>query len=232
MARLALCLAALFAASTAEAQFGSAAAGTANGGGLQRGGSSFGNSTLGGSSFGGGAAGGFGTNTRGQAAGIDVGAGGASGINRTFGGDFIGGGDTADRFVGSQQAGPQTGTPQLPNFSVITVQPEFTPPSPPRSPVRAQLRVGFDRLGPTALGGTDPSGASLDPSRVRVSRLAQPDVPVALRRVNGAVEVEFVDGVARLGGTVATQRDRRLAEALMRLEPGVRSVESNLAVER
>jgi hypothetical protein len=38
-------------------------------------------------------------------------------------------------------------------------------------------------------------------------------------------------GVARLRGSVASEEARRLAEALVRLEPGVRQVENGLSIE-
>lgn len=55
------------------------------------------------------------------------------------------------------------------------------------------------------------------------------DRNVASERFQGAT-VSFEDGMARLSGTVASEKDARMARLLMKLEPGVRDVQDDLQV--
>lgn len=54
-------------------------------------------------------------------------------------------------------------------------------------------------------------------------------LPVASRMVG--VQLKMNDRTAVLSGTVATEKDRRMAEMLMRLEPGVSKVDNRLVVQ-
>ncbi len=49
------------------------------------------------------------------------------------------------------------------------------------------------------------------------------------RRVNG-FSVSVLDGVATLSGTTSNDRDRRMAELVLRLEPGVRQINNQIVV--
>ena len=157
------------------------------------------------------------------AGGLDTSAGGASGITREFGGTFIGGGDTIDRFVGSALSDTQNVIPPA-NFGPLqsgirTVE----PPTPPRSPVRAQLRLGFtpQTQSTTVLG---------QPLNVSQRSLGGRPLAAPLRRVAPSLRVEVGNGTAVLRGQVQTSRERNLAEALLRLEPGVRRVENRVQI--
>ncbi|MEM9826368.1 MAG: BON domain-containing protein, partial [Planctomycetota bacterium] len=49
-------------------------------------------------------------------------------------------------------------------------------------------------------------------------------------RLSG-VQVQMQDGTAIMTGTVATERDRRMSQLLMRLEPGVRRVDNRVRLQ-
>jgi len=51
----------------------------------------------------------------------------------------------------------------------------------------------------------------------------------AARLVNGFT-VSIVEGVATVSGTAATEKDRRMAELVMRLEPGIRQINNQIVV--
>lgn len=183
------------------------------------GGATGGAAAFGGGNAGGFAAGGTGGQTLGQG-GLNTAAGGASSVNRTFTGDFIGGGDSADRFVGQEAAGTQTGLTRQPNFRGLQggIQ-SFQQSAPPQSPVRARLAIGFDPPSPSAVR------RQLSPTRNGASAA----VP-GLTRIDPSLSVGYDGGTAVIRGNVASDRERKLAEALLRLEPGVRQVRSNVSV--
>lgn len=62
----------------------------------------------------------------------------------------------------------------------------------------------------------------------QVQRRVMASTP-ASRRVDGFA-VTVTDGVATVSGTVASERDRRMAELVLRLEPGVRQVDNQIVV--
>ena len=157
--------------------------------------------------------------------GLDTSAGGSASIDRTFDGTFVGGSDSLDRFVGVEGAGPQQNGGR-PNFGALqgairTVE----PPSPPRSPIRAQLRLGFDPSRVESIGGSVLNGGG-----GRSSALATPTVPVGISQIDRSLTVRFDGSTARLDGTADTSQKRKLAEAMLRLEPGVRQVENAIQV--
>ena len=186
--------------------------------------------TTGQQSLGQAATGGFGTggfgggSATGQPAGnfqsgqLSTDAGSAEGVNRTFGEGLIGRGDTAGRFVGSNQASETGGQSQRPNFSNLERQ-RATPPRPPASPVRATLRVNFPLL----------------PERsIRISPVLQAGRAAtgrALQRVSPTLNADILGEQAVLRGTVDSEHQRKLAAALLRLSPGVQSVDDR-AVRR
>ena len=213
MSRNTLFAAALFAAFVAVPAEAQQRGGTAVGG------QGFG--TTGGTAVGGG---GFGT-TQGGAGGqslgqggINLDAGGASGVDRTFTGDFVGGSDTSTRFVGNAAAGTQQGLTRQPNFRALSgaIQ-TFDQPTPPRSPIRTQLRIGF-AIPPQ---NTVPAFTTFSP---------RGQTP-GLSRVDPSLRAEQIGGTTVLRGTVANDHERKLAEALLRLEPGVRTVASEVRVQ-
>ena len=80
------------------------------------------------------------------------------------------------------------------------------------------------------------AGMAPPPSVVRVGgtppRRSIPPVVATLQRVGGVrtIEVEMQDGVAVLRGIVETAEAKRVAELIVRLEPGVRTVRNELQV--
>jgi hypothetical protein len=88
-----------------------------------------------------------------------------------------------------------------------------------RSVIRPVLRIAFDfpEMAPVAVDST---------LRAHVATIA------TQRPEFGGVRVRVDDGgTAIVSGVVATEADAKLALALARLEPGVRNVEGNLAIQ-
>lgn len=162
---------------------------------------------------GGGAAAGNRANT-GQ---IDSAAGSSEQVSRDFGNGLVGRGDTSTRFVGSQAASTQTGQAQVPtNFQNLNRQ-RATQSQPTGNPIRARLVIGFDAQ---LLTGS---------TTVRISDVAA--TARSLDRVSPSVNYQILPtGVALLTGNAGSERDRKLAEALVRLEPGVRRVDNQIQV--
>lgn len=87
-----------------------------------------------------------------------------------------------------------------------------------KPPVRARLR-----------GSVDVPAEMVRAGEIRTRQNIQ-STP-AQRIVNGySASVE--DGVARISGTASNDKQRRMAELLLRLEPGVRRVENNITVSQ
>ncbi len=77
---------------------------------------------------------------------------------------------------------------------------------------------------------SDVQAPALPPQAVeaRVQRQVLVNSPVQ-RRVNG-MSVSVLDGVATITGTASSEQDRRMAELVLRLEPGVRQINNQIVV--
>lgn len=171
---------------------------------------------------GGGATGGTNTRTaqtatnRTDAGAVDTAAGTSDQILRDFGDGLVGRGDTATRFVGNQAASTQTGQVQAPgNFQNLNRQ-RAQQSQPTGNPIRPRLVIGFDTRMLAA------SGASLAVPEATSKALVSV-IPGVGYQVSS-------EGVATLTGRVETERASKLAEAIVRLEPGIRKVENQLSV--
>ncbi len=82
--------------------------------------------------------------------------------------------------------------------------------------VRTRLRIDSP---PPAASGPAASG--------RISRQLG-ETPV--RQMVDGLSVTIVDGVATLSGTTRSDKERRMAELVLRLEPGVRKIENQIVV--
>ncbi len=161
----------------------------------------------------------------------------AGALTPTAPGGFIGRGNAGNRFIGAQQVGQQSGQQSAPAPS--TVQSLAEPPNGgqlagtersgalsegigagglSRLPVRARERIAFSFAAP----GT----ASIDAALAsQFSKLAV-RYPVFAELTTEAT----ADGKVILRGEVPTEAERRLAEILVRLQPGVRDVVNELLV--
>lgn len=259
---LAVCLTLLCFASQAQAQslFGSSGGATSGGsrGGSSTGGMSTGGMSTGGMSTGGVTSGGRTTSGAANTSQFNSGArGGAAGGGRNGAagqmGPAINAGDgslatmvsnsgflgqsNANSFLGINTTG-QTGrtTSRAPNFSALQGGARGMGGSTlvgsgmngmggqngmqqQGQQIRPQLRLGFQEPAlPAALVQT-----------TLQQRMEQ--LPAAVRNGNiGALVSD--DGVVTLSGTVATEEDRQLMEALLRLEPGVSDVRNELQLAR
>lgn len=148
---------------------------------------------------------------------VDTAAGTSAQIERDFGDGLVGRSDTADRFVGNQAASTNGARTQAPtNFQQLNRQ-RTQQNTPTGSPLRARLVLGFDAQ---ALR-TNSRSAITQPTFARTAiRGVSPNVDVAISSA----------GLATLSGSVQTPRDSRLAEAIVRLEPGVSKVENRIVV--
>ena len=154
-----------------------------------------------------------------------AGVGAVSGSERYIRGnrrptDFIGSDSRDPRaFVGAQQgttAGQvRAATEDLRRPQVNTAQ--LNPPLPPRGPRQMyppKLELGFTVTAPPS-----------DTIQTKVDR--------HLRSAEGrfpGVQVSVTAGLAKLTGTAGSVEDRRLAEALVQLEPGIEAVQNDLVV--
>lgn len=148
---------------------------------------------------------------------------------------FVGRRDNAGRFVGNQLAGQQTlssagrqgglagfgGTGRFGNRGFQAGARGFGQQpgaAAERAPVRPRQRIAFSY--------PQRSGRSIQQSlATRLARISlrQP----GLQGINVTMQE---DGVAVLRGQVGSEEDRRLAAIMVRLEPGVRSVQNELSV--
>lgn len=62
------------------------------------------------------------------------------------------------------------------------------------------------------------------------SRVATRVATSPARRIVNGYEVDVVDGVATISGVANDAHDRRMAELLLKLEPGVRSVDNQIVI--
>lgn len=65
-------------------------------------------------------------------------------------------------------------------------------------------------------------------SELRTQQQVQVAAPV--RRLVNGYDVSVDSGVATITGVASTEKDRRMAELLLKLEPGVRSVDNQIVV--
>ena len=195
--------------------------------GLMGGGSQLGTSSPGGLSQG--LTGGFGNGAAGQLGSSS----GAFGQGARTG--LVGRSDNTGRQVGTSQAGTAMNTRS--NFSRGGL-------AGAANSSRLGLRnlQGQGQAGAQAQGGQRRSAAALQPQHRLAFDFPAPlasDVTqqlrvrfreLAPRTALGDVQIDFGGGQARLRGTVSTPEARRLAEQLVRLEPGVRSIQNEITV--
>lgn len=84
--------------------------------------------------------------------------------------------------------------------------------------VRTRLRSGVEL--PTAQASNQASG-----TRVQNQAAAGP-----MRRVVDGYSLSIVDGVATVTGVAKTAKDRRMAELMLKLEPGVRQIDNQIVL--
>ncbi len=154
---------------------------------------------------------------------INEAAGTSASVNREFGNGFIGRGDTADRFVGNELAGTQRLNQQNPNFGQRPSSNVQGGQPTKESKVRPTLRISFETP-PNAAAQTASAGG-VTPRVERLSaRLATNEKFAGVRLQTGE------NGKLLLQGTVADEQARKLAEAFLRLEPGINGIENQLTV--
>ncbi|WP_166826094.1 BON domain-containing protein [Thalassoroseus pseudoceratinae] len=215
----------------AQSLFGSSTNRTTNTGGA----TGFGGAT---SSFGAGGGGAAGAVAGGQA-GAQAGAvgggtnvpggnniglqGGLSGFGSTVGQGFTGGGNTDGTFVGNRLAGQNVGaqTPVF-NFPGGGNANRFTPRNNTGSSrervIRPRQKIAFDYEPPA-------------PTVIRTAVTRQYRTLSSRRPGLESVTIEVGEGrAAVLKGTVPDENSRKLAAALARLEPGIRSIKNELKV--
>lgn len=146
-----------------------------------------------------------------------AGANGATGGNTTPG--FIGGFDPSAAFVGG---GTQTQRNNARQFQAITVNGvpvggTFETSGTPRQ-IPVSLKVGF------AFPAADGSSQLLPSAAAPIQQVA------VSRPEFRSVQVQVTKGVAVLVGQVPTEASRRLAANLVRLRPGVRSVDNRILI--
>jgi hypothetical protein len=155
------------------------------------------------------------------------------GLAPTTPGGFIGRGNTGGRFVGAQQAGQQrasatsTGEALEPRSAGVQregAERQVTSNERPgsvgtsRQPIRARERIAFTF--------SAPEPASIDSAlSARFAKLA-----VRYPVFAGLTTEADDDGRVTLRGEVPSDAEKRLAEILVRLQPGVRAVANELTV--
>ncbi|RMG41760.1 MAG: BON domain-containing protein [Planctomycetota bacterium] len=172
------------------------------------------------------------TGTRGATAALNTQAGTSASVDTTFSGGFVGRSDNLGRFVGRQEAGTQRASGAT-NFGAFqfgafnnAFRNSFQPgnntasSSDPRSRIRVQQRLAFDapKL-PVRTVSTD--------LQRRLSLIGRRRPVLASVRF----EIQY-DGRIRLTGKAPDEHQKRLAELLVRMEPGVREVVNDIAVAR
>jgi len=152
--------------------------------------------------------------------GLMLEAGSSASIDRSFPEGFVGRTDNPDRFVGNNQAGPAVLNQQPPTYDQRNGgQISGGQPSRPSS-VRPRFRIGFD-VSPTGTLSARESLTPLQPLTTRLSRESG---------FSGVRIQRDPTGVLTLTGVVSSERERKLAEAFVRLEPGVRSINNEILV--
>jgi hypothetical protein len=138
--------------------------------------------------------------------------------------DFVGT-DTGEtqQFVGRQQAGLGEEIRSAIDELEVELAPDANQTAgavrPPRVPMNApRLRIDFEFA----------RQAAGEVSDALAQRLQAVQFPAGSSRI----EVSLAGGVATLRGEVASAQDRKLAELLVRFEPGIASVQNQLEVRR
>lgn len=152
------------------------------------------------------------TANRSEAGQVNTAAGTSDQISRDFSDGLIGSGGTASRIDGNANASNRANA----NFQGLNRQ-RATQQQPQGSPVRPRLVIGFDTARAT--------GAPFTYATRAVSQRA------LSKATPGVMFNVSADGTAFMQGRVDTERGRKLAEALVRLEPGVRRVTNNIVVD-
>ena len=138
--------------------------------------------------------------------------------------DFVGS-DSADasRFVGMHQSGlgEMLQSAVDDNLQVQTVAPDVNRVVEPVVPPRLRLNAPRLELGFVA------RPQNVQQTEVTVVRRLQSSLPTL---DPDGFEVSVADGVATLRGTVASERDRRMAELLLSFEPGIGQIQNDLTV--
>ncbi|MCA8982922.1 MAG: BON domain-containing protein [Planctomycetaceae bacterium] len=156
--------------------------------------------------------------------GINTDAGSSASINREFGDGFIGRSDSAGRFVGNEQAAPQRLNQQTPDFGQRPANNGQGGQASKESQVRPTLRIAFD----TSVANSGFNARAPLPLRGIEARLSD---RLATSSQFAGVQISTTDeGSLLLQGSVRSEQDRRLAEAFLRLEPGVKTVDNQLLV--
>jgi hypothetical protein len=138
---------------------------------------------------------------------------------------FVGQGDNTGRFIGNQNASSQRmlgSGQQFSQLQSLIGNDQFTPDSTSTSSqkqlARPVMRLGF----------TPPQPAPLAMQNTIQSRLIS--LPQLGERAAGVNALADETGRVTLTGRVGSEDDRKLVEMLVRLEPGVRSVQNDLKV--
>jgi hypothetical protein len=137
--------------------------------------------------------------------------------------DFVGADSgEAARFVGSLQAGATEQVQSaVDDILQLETVPDINRVTGPVVPPRLRLNAPRLELGFTSLGQAE------QVTEVAAVQRLQTSLPGLDPNL---FEVSVADGVATLRGTVASERDRRMAALLLGFEPGIRRVENELTV--
>ena len=167
---------------------------------------------------------------------------GATGINTDFGTGLVGRRDVGERFVGNQQAGQQRGRSSSSSRRFSATR----SPTVSTSSVGRSATSGSRFRSSTGFGGTSTTSLGTFRPQYRIAFATAPHPRIAIRQVvrtrlqkilaprvklrDLQVEVQG-NGQVVLRGEVDSEAARRLAENLIRLEPGVRSIRNELTVQ-
>ncbi|WP_339742734.1 BON domain-containing protein [uncultured Rubinisphaera sp.] len=151
--------------------------------------------------------------------GVNTEAGSSESIEREFNEGLVGQSDNMGRFVGEEQAGTQRLSQQGPNFQQRNGSNVDGGQPTKQSKVRPVLRIAFD----------------VPRTQFSRSRMIPVDRQLSFRMLNkpqfSGVSVNFDEtGSLVLNGVVNSPRDKQLAEAFVRLEPGVKKIANQIVV--
>lgn len=150
-------------------------------------------------------------NTTGE---IQIDAGTSANVMREFNEGFVGRADNTSRFVGNENA--EAGGNVQRNFQNRQSSSSGFGTWTRTTSVRPTMQLGFQ---PPVTSG------------VSTVTLQTPNLNAMQRYVPFQMLNVMVDeGTAVVNGTVASERERKLAEALLRLEPGIRRVDNQLKI--
>ncbi|TWT62953.1 BON domain-containing protein [Rubinisphaera italica] len=150
---------------------------------------------------------------------INTDAGSSANIEREFNEGLVGQSDNVGRFVGDEQAGTQRLNQQGPNFQQRNGSNVNGGQPTKQSKIRPVLIIAFD----------------IPQTQFTRSRMIPVDRQLSFRMLNkpqfSGVSVNFDEtGSLILNGVVNTPRDKKLAEAFARLEPGVKKIANQIVV--